>query len=138
MNLLWASAARPISSCTAARAAQAPHQSSHDLIEPVTSSKSLSATPLATKRGAQWEIAAATRGSEAMDQVLSSVGIIRRESFGFVVAAVPGQETPRAPVHDQLNPEPKSREQQHADEGFVVGEGARVKKDIIAEPADRE
>ena len=48
------SASRPISSCTAARADQAPHQSFHDVIEAVTSSKSVSATPLATKRGAQW------------------------------------------------------------------------------------
>ena len=49
-------------SCTFARAPAA-HQSSQRSSDPVTSSKSASSTPFETKRGAQWEIAEATRGS---------------------------------------------------------------------------
>ena len=40
-----------------------PHQSSHVAIPAVTSSKSVSATPFDTKRGAQWAIAERTRAS---------------------------------------------------------------------------
>src|SRR5712691_8127436 len=47
----------------AARADHAAHQSSQRKTEAVTSWKSASGTPFATKRGAQWEIAASTRGS---------------------------------------------------------------------------
>src|SRR2546426_8901151 len=39
------------------------HQSSQRETDPVTSWKSASGTPFATKRGAQWEIAASTRES---------------------------------------------------------------------------
>ena len=75
MNFLSASAARPSFSCTAARADQAPHQSSQDFSDAVTSSKSDSTTPWATKRGAQWWIAEVTRVSvvvtpEDMDESL--------------------------------------------------------------------
>src|SRR3954447_12314055 len=69
MNFFFVSASRPMSSCTKARSDQARHQSSHDKMEPVTSSKSLSATPLATKRGAQCAIAEVTRGAEAMEMM---------------------------------------------------------------------
>jgi len=44
------------------RADQALHQSSQRETDAVTSWKSVSGTPFATKRGAQWEIAASTRG----------------------------------------------------------------------------
>src|SRR5205809_4252858 len=47
----------------AARADHAAHQSSQRETDAVTSWKSASGTPCATKRGAQWEIAASTRGS---------------------------------------------------------------------------
>src|SRR5437867_2836945 len=47
----------------AARADQARHQSCHEAIEAVTSSKSVSATPLATKRAPQCAMADFTRGS---------------------------------------------------------------------------
>src|SRR5262249_62233009 len=50
----------------AARADQAAHQSSHDSIEAVTSAKSVSATPLVTKRGPQCPIAEVMRGSADM------------------------------------------------------------------------
>src|SRR5690349_9989972 len=59
-----ASASFPSFSCTAARALHAAHQSSQRSSARVTSSKSASSTPFETKRGAQWAIAAATRGSE--------------------------------------------------------------------------
>src|SRR5207247_1965434 len=52
-----------ISSWIAARADHAAHQSSQRETDAVTSWKSASGTPFATKRGAQWEIAASTRGS---------------------------------------------------------------------------
>src|SRR5712671_1994996 len=55
----------PSSSCIAARADHAAHQSSQRSSEPVTSSKSASSTPFETKRGAQWAIAEATFGSLA-------------------------------------------------------------------------
>src|SRR5581483_2462841 len=58
-----ASASLPSFSCTAARALHAAHQSSQRSSAPVTSSKSASSTPFDTKRGAQWAMAAATRGS---------------------------------------------------------------------------
>jgi hypothetical protein len=58
-----ASAARPIVSCIAARADHTPHHSSHDVIEAATSSKSASATPFATKRGAQCAMAEVIRAS---------------------------------------------------------------------------
>src|SRR5947207_4595987 len=57
--------ARPRSSWTLARSDQARHQSSQRSSEPVTSSKSASSTPFETKRGAQCEIADATRESLA-------------------------------------------------------------------------
>ena len=57
------SASRPSRSWTAARSDQARHQSFHDGVAAVTSSKSVSVTPLATKRGAQWEMAERTRAS---------------------------------------------------------------------------
>src|ERR1700737_2499221 len=63
MNFLLASASRPITSCWAARALHARHQSFHDATPAVTSSKSVSATPFATKRGAQWAIADLTSAS---------------------------------------------------------------------------
>src|SRR3954447_18838509 len=69
MNLLLASASRPIASCWAARALHTPHQSFHDATPAVTSSKSVSATPFATKRGAQWAIADLTSAS-IQDSVL--------------------------------------------------------------------
>src|SRR5439155_26976718 len=47
----------------AARADHAAHQSSQRETDAVTSWKSASGTPFATKRGAQWEIAASTRES---------------------------------------------------------------------------
>src|SRR5438270_13881076 len=103
MNFFFASASRPMSSCTDARSDQARHQSSHDEIEPVTSSKSLSATPLATKRGAQCEIAELTRGSEAMKRSSDEWW----ELFGLIMATVPGQEAPRAPGHHELEPKPE-------------------------------
>jgi len=53
----------PISSWIAARADHAAHQSSQRETDAVTSWKSASGTPFATKRGAQWEIAASTRES---------------------------------------------------------------------------
>src|SRR6185503_778005 len=49
--------------CTAALSDQAPHQSFHDATPAVTSSKSVSATPFATKRGAQCAIADLTSAS---------------------------------------------------------------------------
>src|SRR3954471_7774843 len=63
--MVWpsASAFAPSSSCTAARADQAAHQSSQRSQVEVTSWKSTSGTPFATKRGAQCEIAASTLGS---------------------------------------------------------------------------
>src|SRR6187401_3221113 len=71
MNLLVASASRPIASCTAALSDQAPHQSFHVATLAVTSSKSVSATPLATKRGAQCAIADLTSASmEITDLIL--------------------------------------------------------------------
>src|SRR5262245_777809 len=66
MRLPRASASRPISSWTAARSDQALHQSSHELSDRVTSSKSGSATPLATKRAPQCAIAELIRVSVAM------------------------------------------------------------------------
>src|SRR5258707_3093228 len=51
----------------AARADQARHQSSHEPIAAVTSSKSVSTTPLVTKRGPQCPIAEVMRGSVDMD-----------------------------------------------------------------------
>ena len=63
MVFLSASASRPSFSCTAPRADQAPHQSSQDFSDAVTSSKSESTTPWATKRGAQWWMAEVTRVS---------------------------------------------------------------------------
>src|SRR5213079_1258677 len=56
---------RPKSSCSCARLDHARHQSSQRSSEPVTSSKSASSTPFETKRGAQCEIADATRESLA-------------------------------------------------------------------------
>ena len=56
-------AARPIASWIATRADHARHQSFHDVKDAVTSSKSASATPLVTNRGAQWAIAEASRAS---------------------------------------------------------------------------
>src|SRR5438552_19195818 len=47
----------------AARADHAAHQSSQRETDAVTSWKSTSGTPFATKRGAQWEMAASTRES---------------------------------------------------------------------------
>src|SRR5438067_293652 len=63
MNLLVASASRPIASCRAARSDHARHQSFHEPMPAVTSSKSVSATPFATKRGAQCAIADLTSAS---------------------------------------------------------------------------
>src|SRR3954467_14186862 len=63
MNLPFAKASRPIVSCCAARSDQARHQSSHFATDAVTSSKSVSATPFATKRGPQWAIADLTMSS---------------------------------------------------------------------------
>src|SRR4051812_38119796 len=44
----------------------------------------------------------------------------------------------RAPIYEQLEAKPKKREQQYANEGFVVVEGARVEKNVVAEATDRE
>src|SRR3954468_4541688 len=63
MNLPFAKPSRPIASCCAARSDHARHQSSHLATEAVTSSKSVSATPFATKRGPQWAIADLTMSS---------------------------------------------------------------------------
>src|SRR3954452_14439445 len=78
MNLLLASASRPIASCWAARALHAPHQSFHDAMPAVTSSKSVSATPFATKRGAQCAIADLTNASMEFP-FLFAVALGRRE-----------------------------------------------------------
>src|SRR5262249_30548330 len=107
---------RPNTSCSSARADQARHHSFHGPIEAVTSWKSVSDTPLATKRAPQWLIAALTCGSVDIGSVHS------------LVAAIPGQETPRTPVDQKLEADAESREQQHADEGLVVMEGARVRR----------
>src|SRR5258708_10313083 len=63
--MVWppASALFPNSSWTAARADHALHQSSQRETPAVTSWKSTSGTPFATKRGAQCEMAASTRES---------------------------------------------------------------------------
>src|SRR6187402_625773 len=63
MNFLFASASRPIASCTAALSDQARHQSFQVATEAVTSSKSVSATPFATKRGPQCAMADLTMAS---------------------------------------------------------------------------
>src|SRR5687767_4194303 len=63
MNFLLASASRPIASCGTARSDHARHQSFHEPMPAVTSSKSVSATPFATKRGAQCAIADLTSAS---------------------------------------------------------------------------
>src|SRR5215217_3971901 len=70
MNFFAASASRPIASCTAALSDHARHQSSHLETLAVTSSKSVSATPLATKRGPQWAIADLTISSMLMRELL--------------------------------------------------------------------
>src|SRR5262249_55734829 len=76
-NFLLASASRPIASCTAARTDQARHQSSHDAIARVTSSKSVSATPLVTKRGPQCPMAEVMRGSEVFSRVAVVIVVVR-------------------------------------------------------------
>ena len=62
------SQARPVRASHDARRAsdQALHQSWYVEIEPVTSSKSVNTTPLATKRGPQCVIAALSKGSDDM------------------------------------------------------------------------
>src|SRR5215510_15866743 len=76
-SFLLASGCRPIASCTAARADQARHQSSHDAIERVTSSKSVRATPLVTKRGPQCPIAEVMRGSAVLSSVVVAIIVVR-------------------------------------------------------------
>src|SRR5215510_348663 len=76
-SFLSASACRPIVSCTAARVDQARRQSSHDAIERVTSSKSVSATPLVTKRGPQCPIAEVMRGSAVFSSVAVAIVVVR-------------------------------------------------------------
>src|SRR5512134_3783767 len=83
MNFRFASASRPIASCTAALSDQARHQSFQWSIEPVTSSKSVSATPFATKRGPQC----------AMAEVINGSGIALSSSA--FAAAIPRQEARR-------------------------------------------
>src|SRR4051812_26591186 len=65
----------------AARSDHSRHQSSQRSQDAVTSWKSASGTRFATKRGAQWEIAASTRGS------LSKSGSERREVAGRIALA---------------------------------------------------
>src|ERR1043165_7700757 len=78
MNLPLANASRPIASCCAARSDQARHQSSHLATEAVTSSKSVSATPFATKRGPQWAIADLTISSMLVGRLALIGDAIRR------------------------------------------------------------
>ncbi len=84
----------------------------------MTSSKSVSTTPLATKRGPQCAIAALSKGSDDMQN--SSWWNVRRALARFFVAAVPWHVTPRRPVHQQFEADAKGRKQQYADEGLVV------------------
>src|SRR5947209_5697566 len=74
MNLPLASASRPIASCCTARSDHARHQSFQDAIPAVTSSKSVSATPLATKRGAQCAMADLTSASMKFPSLIVALG----------------------------------------------------------------
>src|SRR5690606_31550508 len=130
----------PICSCSAARSDQARHQSSQLAMDAVTSSKSVSATPLATKRGPQWALADLTRASCADGS--TRCGVFNCFS-GFLcsvarfVAPIPGKELPRPPRQQQL--------QHHADDGehgdrherLAVLEGACIVKNVEAKPRDR-
>src|SRR5947209_6081150 len=74
MNFLLANASRPIASCCTARSDHARHQSFQDAIPAVTSSKSVSATPLATKRGAQCAMADLTSASMEFPSLIVALG----------------------------------------------------------------
>ena len=106
-----ASASRPMRSCTRRAADQARHQSFQDAIEAVTSSKSASATPLATKRGAQWAIADLTRASVVIG-VLAQLGFDGSSSPLELVAAVPRQEARGRLGEPQLEQRRRSRRQE--------------------------
>src|SRR5262245_59961075 len=104
-------------------------------MEPVTSSKSVRTTPLATKRGPQCAIAALSKGS---DDICSSAEFSVGPLGRLFVATIPRHEAPRRPVHQQFEADAERREQQHADERFVVVVGAGIVEDVVADPADRQ
>src|SRR5579871_997370 len=92
MEYPCASASRPRASCTAARVDHAAHQSFHVPMAAVTSSKSVSTMPLATKRGAQCAIAEATSSSRGAGFCIVRVSFrllfdTSRAECAFVAAA---------------------------------------------------